>query len=184
MVGIRGILRLVGTTIGVMLAYALQAQETWLWNQQCESNEWWASCFITDESCGGNNRRYFNNWGLERCNSIPDWPPSGSIVIFPEGANALLASYATVQSIWVERGATFSWRNGWLELRQPSDRSPGVLTNQGTLRILEGAMNTFSGTVINEGALVHEGGSLRFWNASPTQPRYCGGAERRMDRGL
>jgi hypothetical protein len=165
MVGIRGILRLVGTTIGVMLAYALEAQETWVWRQQCESNEWWASCFITDESCGGNNRRYFNNWGLERCNSIPGWPTSGSIVIFPEGANALLASYATVQSIRVERGATFSWRNGWLDLRQPSDGSPGLLTNQGTLRILEGARNTFSGTVVNEGVLVHEMGGLEFRNA-------------------
>jgi len=166
MVGIRGILRLVGTTIGVMLAYALEAQETWVWRQQCESNEWWASCFVTDESCGGNNRRYFNNWGLERCNSSPGWPLSGSIVIFPEGANALLASYATVLNVRVERGATFSWRNGWLDLYQPSGGSPGLLTNQGILRILDGATNTFSGTVVNEGTLIHERGTAEFRNAS------------------
>jgi len=166
MASISSIFRLVSATVGVMLACALESQERWVWSQQCESNEWWASCFVTDESCGGNNRRYFNNWGLERCNSIPGWPTSGSIVIFPEGANALLASYATVQSIRVERGATFSWRNGWLDLRQPSDGSPGLLTNQGTLRILEGARNTFSGTVVNEGVLIHERGTAEFRNAS------------------
>jgi hypothetical protein len=79
--------------------------------------------------------RYFNNWGLSQCSVSPGLPGPGSICIFPAGADALLSSNVDILSISISNGATFSWQSGSLTLRNPSDNSPGTLSNAGLLRM-------------------------------------------------
>jgi hypothetical protein len=112
------------------------AQGTWTWQQQCSSsNEWRAICY-TYAGCGRDQNgnpihRYFNNWGLSQCGVSPGLPGPGSVCIFPAGANALLSSNVDILSVSISNGATFSWQIGSLTLRNPSDDSPGTLTNAG-----------------------------------------------------
>jgi hypothetical protein len=154
----------------VSLVSALLAQGTWTWQKQCDSNEWSAICYA-DAGCGrdqNNNpvHRYFNNWGLSQCSVSPDLPGPGSICIFPAGANALLSSNVDILSISVSNGATFSWQSGSLTLRNPSDGSPGTLTNAGLLRMVNSYDRYLSGVLVNTGTLVHEDGSTYFNGAS------------------
>jgi len=156
-------------TFGVLfavLASALHAQGTWTWQQQCSSNEWSAICHDY-AGCGNdqNNNpihRYFNNWGLSQCSVSPDLPGSGSICIFPAGANAFLSSSVDVLSIGISKGAIFSWQSGSLTLRNSSDGSPGTLTNAGLLRIVGSFGRDFSGVLVNTGTLVQEDGTTYF----------------------
>jgi len=154
----------------VSLVSVLLAQGTWTWQQQCDSNEWRAICSI-NAGCGrdqNNNpvHRYFNNWGLSQCSVSPGLPGPGSICIFPAGADALLSSNVDILSVGISNGATFSWRDGSLTLRNPSDNSPGTLTNEGRLRMVGGYGRSLSGVLVNTGTLVHEDGSTYFNGAS------------------
>jgi hypothetical protein len=154
----------------VSLVSALLAQGTWTWQQQCSSNEWSAICH-THAGCGydqNNNpvHRYFNNWGLSQCSVSPGLPGPGSICIFPAGANALLNSNVNVLSIGISDGATFSWQDGSLTLRNPSDNSPGTLTNEGRLRMVGSFTRSLLGVLVNSGTLIHEAGTTNFNGAS------------------
>jgi hypothetical protein len=155
----------------VSLVSALLAQGTWTWQQQCDSNnEWSAICYIY-AWCGydqNNNpvHRYFNNWGLSQCSVSPGLPGPGSICIFPAGANALLSSNVDILSISISNGATFSWQSGSLTLRNPSDGSPGTLTNAGLLQMVNIYDCYLSGVLVNTGTLVHENARTFFDGAS------------------
>jgi hypothetical protein len=154
----------------VSLVSALLAQGTWTWQQQCDSNEWRAICSI-NAGCGhdqNNNpvHRYFNNWGLSQCSVSPGLPGPGSICIFPAGADALLSSNVDILSVGISNGATFSWQSGSLTLRNPSDGSPGTLTNAGLLRMVNSYNRYLSGVLVNTGTLVHEDGWTNFNGAS------------------
>jgi len=154
----------------VSLVSALLAQGTWTWQQQCSNNEWSAICYA-DAGCGydqNNNpvHRYFNNWGLSQCSVSPGLPGPGSICIFPAGANAFLNSNINVLSIGISNGAVFSWQDGSLTLRNPSDNSPGTLSNLGLLRMVNSFGRNLSGVLVNTGTLVHEDGSNYFNGAS------------------
>jgi hypothetical protein len=154
----------------VSLVSALLAQGTWTWQKQCDSNEWSAICYDYD-GCGrdqNNNPvpRYFNNWGLSQCSVSPGLPGPGSICIFPARANALLSSNVDILSISVSNGATFSWQSGSLTLRNPSDGSPGTLTNAGLLQMVNSYDRYLSGVLVNTGTLVHENGWTYFNGAS------------------
>jgi hypothetical protein len=143
------------------------AQGTWTWQQQCRSNNEWSAICYNYAECGydqNNNpvHRYFNNWGLSQCSVSPGLPGPGSICIFPAGANALLNSNVNVLSIGISDGATFSWQSGSLTLRNPSDGSPGTLTNAGLLRMVNLYSRYLSGVLVNTGTLVHEDGSTYF----------------------
>jgi hypothetical protein len=168
-------------TIGVIAClYALilltgkgWAQGTWTWQQQCSSNNEWSAICYTDAGCGydqNNNpvHRYFNNWGLSQCGVSPGLPGPGSVCIFPAGANALLSSYSYVDilSVGISNGAIFSWQFGSLTLRNPSDNSPGTLSNLGLLRMVGSYGRYLSGVLVNTGTLVHEDGSTYFNGAS------------------
>jgi hypothetical protein len=155
----------------ILLAGKGWAQGTWTWQQQCSSNnEWSAICYIY-AWCGydqNNNpvHRYFNNWGLSQCGVSPGLPGPGSVCIFPAGANALLSSNVDILSIGISNGATFSWQSGSLTLRNPSDNSPGTLTNEGRLWMVGGYGRSLSGVLVNTGTLVHEAGTTYFNGAS------------------
>jgi hypothetical protein len=154
----------------VSLVSALLAQGTWTWQQQCDSNEWRAIC-STYAGCGydqNNNpvHRYFNNWGLSQCGVSPGLPGPGSVCIFPAGANAMLSSNVDILSVGISDGAVFSWVNGSLTLRNPSDGSPGTLTNAGLLRMANNVNRYLSGVLVNTGTLVHENGATYFNGAS------------------
>jgi hypothetical protein len=154
----------------VSLVSALLAQDTWTWQQQCSSNEWRTICYI-DAECGYDQngrpvRRYFNNWGLSQCGVSPGLPGPGSVCIFPAGANALLNSNVDILSISISNGATFSWQDGSLTLRNPIDNSPGTLSNLGLLRIVNVYTRDLSGVLVNTGTLVHEAGTTNFNGAS------------------
>jgi hypothetical protein len=155
----------------VSLVSALLAQGTWTWQQQCDSNNEWSAICYTDAGCGrdqNNNpvHRYLNNWGLSQCSVSPGLPGPGSICIFPAGANALLSSNVDILSISIGNGATFSWRSGSLTLRNPSDNSPGTLTNEGRLWMVGSLERGLSGVLVNTGTLVHEDGWTYFNGAS------------------
>jgi lysophospholipase L1-like esterase len=154
----------------VSLVSALLAQGTWTWQKQCDSNEWSAICY-TDAGCGrdqNNNpvHRYFNNWGLSQCGVSPGLPGPGSVCIFPARANALLSSNVDILSIGISNGAIFSWQSGSLTLRNPSDNSPGTLSNLGSLQMVGDYARYLSGVLVNTGTLVHEDGSTYFNGAS------------------
>ena len=157
----------------VSLVSALLAQGTWTWQQQCSSsNEWSAICSIS-AGCGHDQNgrpvhRYFNNWGLSQCGVSPGLPGPGSVCIFPAGANALLSSYSYVDilSVGISNGAIFSWQSGSLTLRNPSDNSPGTLSNLGLLRMVSNVSRYLSGVLVNTGTLVHEYGPTYFNGAS------------------
>jgi hypothetical protein len=155
----------------VSLVSALLAQGTWTWQQQCRSsNEWSAICYA-DAGCGydqNNNpvHRYFNNWGLSQCGVSPGLPGPGSVCIFPAGANALLSSNVDILSVGISNGATFSWQSGSLTLRNPSDNSPGTLSNLGSLQMVGNYGRYLSGVLVNTGTLVHEDGATYFNGAS------------------
>jgi hypothetical protein len=154
----------------VSLVSALLAQGTWTWQRQCDSNEWRAICSI-NAGCGydQNNapvHRYFNNWGLSQCGVSPGLPGPGSVCIFPAGANALLNSNVDILSVGISNGAVFSWQDGSLTLRNPSDNSPGTLSNLGLLRMVSNYGRFLSGVLVNTGTLVHEAGTTNFNGAS------------------
>jgi hypothetical protein len=155
----------------VSLVSALLAQGTWTWQQQCSSNNEWSAICSTYAGCGydQNNipvHRYFNNWGLSQCGVSPGLPGPGSVCIFPTGANALLSSNVDILSISISNGATFSWQIGSLTLRNPSDNSPGTLSNLGSLQMVGSYSRYLSGVLVNTGTLVHEDGSTNFDGAS------------------
>jgi hypothetical protein len=155
----------------VSLVSALLAQGTWTWQKQCDSNEWSAICYDTDAWCGYDQNgspvhRYFNNWGLSQCGVSPGLPGPGSVCIFPAGADALLSSNVDILSISISNGATFSWQSGSLTLRNPSDNSPGTLSNLGSLQMVGSYGRYLSGVLVNTGTLVHEDGSTNFDGAS------------------
>ena len=155
----------------VLLVSALLAQGTWTWQQQCiSSNEWSAICY-SHAGCGydqnGNPvHRYFNNWGLSQCSVSPGLPGPGSICIFPAGANALLSSNVDILSISISNDAVFRWQSGSLTLRNPSDNSPGTLSNLGWLRMVDSHIRHLSGVLVNTDTLVHEDGLIYFNGAS------------------
>jgi hypothetical protein len=95
-------------------------------------------------------------------------PGPGSVCIFPAGANALLSSYSYVDilSVGISNGAIFSWQFGSLTLRNPSDNSPGTLSNLGLLRMVGSYGRYLSGVLVNTGTLVHEAGTTHFNGAS------------------
>jgi hypothetical protein len=155
----------------VLLVSALLAQGTWTWQQQCHSNNEWSAICYNYAGCGydQNNipvHRYFNNWGLSQCGVSPGLPGPGSVCIFPAGANALLSSYVDILSVGISNGAVFSWQSGSLTLRNPSDNSPGTLSNLGLLRMVNSYGRYLSGVLVNTGTLVHEDGSTYFNGAS------------------
>jgi hypothetical protein len=176
-------------TIGVIAClYALilltgkgWAQGTWTWQQQCSSsNEWSAICSI-NAGCGRDQNgnpihRYFNNWGLSQCGVSPGLPGPGSVCIFPAGADALLSSNVDILSVGISNGATFSWQSGSLTLRNPSDNSPGTLTNEGRLRMVNIYDRYLSGVLVNTGTLVHENGNDLLQRGEPAKQRHSGGA--------
>jgi hypothetical protein len=154
----------------ILLAGKGWAQGTWTWQQQCSSNEWGAICY-TYAGCGYDQNgspvhRYFNNWGLSQCGVSPGLPGPGSVCIFPAGANALLSSYVDILSVGISDGAIFSWQSGSLTLRNPSDNSPGTLSNLGLLRMVGNYGRSLSGVLVNTGTLVHEDGATYFNGAS------------------
>jgi fibronectin-binding autotransporter adhesin len=155
----------------VSLVSTLLAQGTWTWQQQCSSNNEWSAICYTDAGCGYDQygspvHRYFNNWGLSQCGVSPGLPGSGSVCIFPAGANALLSSNVDILSVGISNGAVFSWQSGSLTLRNPSDGSPGTLTNAGLLRMVNSYGRYLSGVLVNTGTLVHEAGTTYFNGAS------------------
>jgi hypothetical protein len=155
----------------VSLVSALLAQGTWTWQKQCHSNNEWSAICYTDAGCGydQNNipvHRYFNNWGLSQCSVSPGLPGPGSICIFPASADALLSSNVDILSISISNGATFSWQSGSLTLRNPSDNSPGTLSNLGSLQMVGNYGRSLSGVLVNTSTLVHEDGSTYFNGAS------------------
>jgi hypothetical protein len=155
----------------VSLVSALLAQGTWTWQQQCRSNNEWSAICYADAGCGydqNNNpvHRYFNNWGLSQCGVSPGLPGPGSVCIFPARANALLSSNVDILSIGISNGATFSWQSGSLTLRNPSDNSPGTLSNLGSLQMVGNYGRYLSGVLVNTGTLVHEDGATYFNGAS------------------
>jgi hypothetical protein len=155
----------------VSLVSALLAQGTWTWQQQCRSNNEWSAICYNYAGCGydQNNipvHRYFNNWGLSQCGVSPGLPGPGSVCIFPARANALLSSNVDILSISISNGATFSWQSGSLTLRNPSDNSPGTLSNLGLLRMVGSLERGLSGVLVNTGTLVHEAGTTNFNGAS------------------
>jgi hypothetical protein len=164
----------------VSLVSALLAQGTWTWQQQCDSNEWSAICYTYD-GCGydqNNNpvHRYFNNWGLSQCSVSPGLPGPGSICIFPAGANALLSSNVDILSVGISNGAVFSWQSGSLTLRNPSDNSPGTLSNLGLLRMV-GKLWSLSVGCVGQ----HRHAGSRGWidllqRGEPAKQRHSGGA--------
>jgi hypothetical protein len=151
----------------VLLVSALLAQGTWTWQQQCHSNNEWSAICYNYAGCGydQNNipvHRYFNNWGLSQCSVSPGLPGPGSICIFPAGADALLSSNVDILSVGISNGATFSWQSGSLTLRNPSDNSPGTLSNLGSLQMVGNYGRYLSGVLVNTGTLVHEAGTTYF----------------------
>jgi hypothetical protein len=155
----------------VSLVSALLAQGTWTWQQQCSSNNEWSAICYTHAGCGYDQNgspvhRYFNNWGLSQCGVSPGLPGPGSVCIFPAGANALLSSNVDILSVGISNGAVFSWQSGSLTLRNPSDNSPGTLSNLGLLRMVNSYGRYLSGVLVNTGTLVHEDGSNYFNGAS------------------
>jgi hypothetical protein len=155
----------------VSLVSALLAQGTWTWQQQCSSNNEWSAICYTNTGCGSDQngnpiRHYFNNWGLSQCGVSPGLPGPGSVCIFPAGADALLSSNVDILSVGISNGATFSWRDGSLTLRNPSDNSPGTLTNEGRLRMVGGYGRYLSGVLVNSNTLIHEAGTTYFNGAS------------------
>ena len=160
----------------ILLAGKGWAQDTWTWQQQCDSNEWRAICSIPDPAdCGYDEydnpiHRYLNNWGHSRCGERPGLPGPGSICIFPMGANARLNGFIDVLNISISNGATFSWQEGLLILRNPSDNSSGKLTNAGLLRIVRDpsppTYRYLSGVLVNSGTLIHEAGDTVFRGAT------------------
>jgi hypothetical protein len=93
-------------------------------------------------------------------------PGPGSVCIFPARANALLSSNVDILSIGISNGATFSWQSGSLTLRNPSDNSPGTLSNLGSLQMVGNYGRYLSGVLVNTGTLVHEDGATYFNGAS------------------
>jgi fibronectin-binding autotransporter adhesin len=151
----------------VLLVSALLAQGTWTWQQQCHSNNEWSAICYNYAGCGydQNNipvHRYFNNWGLSQCSVSPGLPGPGSICIFPAGANALLNSNVNILSVGISNGAVFIWQSGSLTLRNPSDNSPGTLSNLGSLQMVGNYGRYLSGVLVNTGTLVHEAGTTYF----------------------
>jgi hypothetical protein len=57
-------------------------------------------------------------------------------------------------------------RAGSLTLRNPSDNSPGTLTNAGLLQMVNSYDRSLSGVLVNTGTLVHENGWTNFNGAS------------------
>jgi|GEM_PF-912346 len=168
----------------VSLVSTLLAQGTWTWQQQCSSNNEWSAICYTHAGCGYDQygspvHRYFNNWGLSQCGVSPGLPGPGSVCIFPAGANALLNSNVNVLSVGISNGAIFSWQSGSLTLRNPSDGSPGTLTNAGLLRMVNAYGRNLSGVLVNTGTLVQEDGTTYFNGASL---RNSGTAEVRAGR--
>jgi hypothetical protein len=139
-------------------------------NGHGSSNEWSAICH-THAGCGydqNNNpvHRYYNNWWLSQCGSSPGLPGPGSICIFPAGANALLNSNVNVFRVDIRNNAIFSWQDGSLTLRNPSDNSPGTLTNEGRLRMVGSFTRSLLGVLVNSNTLIHEAGTTNFNGAS------------------
>ncbi|GBC95699.1 hypothetical protein HRbin16_01491 [bacterium HR16] len=141
----------------------LIAQQLWTWNQQCPSNEWFATC--QGDVCASNPTRYwyYNNWGRVVCGSSSDltFPEPGSEVIFPSGADARLASDVDVKSIFVAPNATFTWQSGTILLRDPANNdAPGVFTNQGSVVTVSGYNRTLRGLLVNDGEFEHPGATI------------------------
>ena len=141
----------------------LIAQQLWTWNQQCPSNEWFATC--QGDVCASNPTRYwyYNNWGRVVCGSSSDltFPEPGSEVIFPSGADARLASDVDVKSIFVAPNATFTWQSGTILLRDPANNdAPGVFTNQGSIVTVSGYNRTLRGLLVNDGEFEHPGATI------------------------
>jgi hypothetical protein len=66
----------------------------------------------------------------------------------------------------ISNDAVFSWQDGSLTLRNPSDNSPGTLSNLGLLRMVNVYARYLSGVLVNTGTLVHEAGTTNFNGAS------------------
>ena len=164
--------RLIASIAGLVCFSAIAAQETWVWNRQCDSNEWTATCAAPDpDGCGYDSEntpilRYFNNWGRSQCGSRPALPSVGAAVIFLSGAEASLTSDVAVHTIEIQNSATLSWRAFTLELRNPQNGQLGTLTNHGLLWMSRSAPRFLVGQVVNNGTVLHEWGTTNFVEAT------------------
>jgi len=156
----KGLLHL-AMVVGLMVVLQGLYAQTWTWQQQCSSNEWYATC-SSNTICDPNNNRYWylNNWGQFSCGSSSGltFPGPGSTVIFPAGANARLAGSVDVLSITVANNANFTWQSGTITLRDPANNNaPGTLLNQGAFLTGSAYEQSLSGLLVNDGDFVHRG---------------------------
>jgi hypothetical protein len=77
-----------------------------------------------------------------------------------------LNSNVNVFRVDIRNNAIFSWQDGSLTLRNPSDNSPGTLTNEGRLRMVGSFTRSLLGVLVNSNTLIHEAGSTYFNGAS------------------
>jgi len=163
--------RLLASIAGLVWFSTIAAQETWVWNRQCDSNSWTAICTVADpDGCGYDSEntpilRYFNNWGRSQCGSRPALPGAGAAVIFPLGAETTLGSDVVVHTIEIQSGATLSWQSLTLELRNPQNGQLGTLTNHGLLWMSRSFPRFLVGEVVNNATVLHEWGTTNFSNA-------------------
>ncbi len=189
--------RLTMALASIALTSALFAQGTWTWQQQCSSNEWSTICqgsICGYDQYGNPVYRYMNNWGHAPCGYQPGLPGPGSIVLFPTGSGALLASNVDIFSVTIASDALLNWNSGTMTLRDPSganpgslsilsggtllwsggsldlrsdsNGNPGTLTNAGLLRWVGNYGHRLSGLLVNQSQLVHEAGSTAFSTAT------------------
>jgi len=183
--------------VASLVVSASFTQGTWTWQQQCSSNEWRTIC--QGSICGYDQNGnpvywYANNWGHTYCGYQPSLPGPGSIVLFPTGSGALLASNVDIFSVTIASGAvlnwswgtmtlrdpgganpgslsilsggTLLWSEGSLDLRSDSSGNPGTLTNAGLLRWVNNYSRGLSGLLVNQSQLVHEAGTTYFNGAT------------------
>jgi hypothetical protein len=191
------ILRIGLGLVASLVVSASFTQGTWTWQQQCSSNEWRTIC--QGSICGYDQNGnpvywYANNWGHMYCGYQPSLPGPGSIVLFPTGSGALLASNVDIFSVTIASGAlldwswgtmtlrdpgganpgslsilsggTLLWSEGSLDLRSDSSGNPGTLTNAGLLRWVGSYTRGLSGLLVNQSQLVHEAGITYFNGAT------------------
>ena len=191
------ILRIGLGLVASLVVSASFTQGTWTWQQQCSSNEWRTIC--QGSICGYDQNGnpvywYANNWGHMYCGYQPSLPGPGSIVLFPTGSGALLASNVDIFSVTIASGAlldwswgtmtlrdpgganpgslsilsggTLLWSEGSLDLRSDSSGNPGTLTNAGVLRWVGSYTRGLSGLLVNQSQLVHEAGITYFNGAT------------------
>ncbi|GIV12508.1 MAG: hypothetical protein KatS3mg021_0790 [Fimbriimonadales bacterium] len=191
------ILRIGLGLVASLVVSASFTQGTWTWQQQCSSNEWRTIC--QGSICGYDQNGnpvywYANNWGHMYCGYQPSLPGPGSIVLFPTGSGALLASNVDIFSVTIASGAlldwswgtmtlrdpgganpgslsilsggTLLWSEGSLDLRSDSSGNPGTLTNAGVLRWVNNYSRGLSGLLVNQSQLVHEAGTTYFNGAT------------------